>query len=177
MKREEVKGIIPGITDEQLGQIMDLHGADIERQKQTIAALTTERDAARDQLGEANRKLEGYDPDWKDKAQQAQRQADQQVQAMKARYAEANAAAGLKFTSAGARKAFLADLAGKQLALEEDGTLLGFDDFVASYKKADPGAFAAEEGYPDVKDGGEPHKTPTGTTRDQFAEWFGQVMK
>lgn len=47
MKREEVKGIIPGITDEQLGQIMDLHGADIERQKQQITTLTTERDAAR----------------------------------------------------------------------------------------------------------------------------------
>ena len=58
MKREEVKGILPGITDEQLEQIMDLHGADIERQKQSIAALTTERDAARDQLGEANAKLE-----------------------------------------------------------------------------------------------------------------------
>lgn len=65
MKREEVKGILPDITDEQLTKIMDLHGADIERQKQTITTLTTERDAARTQLGEANKKLEGYDPDWK----------------------------------------------------------------------------------------------------------------
>ena len=54
MKREEVKGIIPGITDEQLQQLMDLHGNDIERQKQQITTLTTERDAARTQLGEAN---------------------------------------------------------------------------------------------------------------------------
>lgn len=63
MKREEVKGILPDITDEQLTKIMDLHGADIERQKQTITTLTTERDAAKNQLDEANKKLEGYDPD------------------------------------------------------------------------------------------------------------------
>lgn len=50
MKREEVKGILPDITDEQLTKIMDLHGADIERQKQTITTLTTERDAAKNQL-------------------------------------------------------------------------------------------------------------------------------
>ena len=40
MKREEVKGILPDVTDEQLTKIMDLHGADIERQKQAIATLT-----------------------------------------------------------------------------------------------------------------------------------------
>lgn len=72
MKREEVKGILPDITDEQLTKIMDLHGADIERQKQTITTLTTERDAAKNQLDEANKKLEGYDPDWKNKAAEAE---------------------------------------------------------------------------------------------------------
>lgn len=176
MKREEVKGILPGITDEQLQQLMDLHGSDIERQKQQITTLTAERDAARTQLGEASAKLEGYDPEWKQKAQQAQQQAEQQVQSMRYRYAAANAASGLKFTSAGARKAFLSDLESSQLTLQEDGTLLGFDDFVAAYRKNDPDTFAAQ-GYPHVQDGGDPHKTPTGSTREQFAEWFNQVMK
>lgn len=59
MKHEEVKGILPDITDEQLQQLMDLHGADIERQKQTIAALTAERDAARGQLGGGKREAGG----------------------------------------------------------------------------------------------------------------------
>lgn len=177
MKREEVKSIIPNITDEQLGQIMDLHGADIEHQKQQITTLTTERDEARTQLAEANKKLEGYDPDWRTKAEKAENDAKDQVDAMKRRFAEANAAARIQFTSAGARKAFLADLAEKKLALQEDDTLLGFDDYVASYKKTDPGAFVAEAGYPNVKDGGDPNKTPTGSTREQFAEWFNQVMK
>ena len=60
--------------------------------------------------------------------------------------------------------------------MQEDGTLLGVDDYVQTYKKNDPGAFAAE-GYPNVKDGGDPHNPPTGSTREQFAEWFDQVMK
>ena len=176
MKREEVKGIIPGITDEQLTQIMDLHSADIERHKQQVTTLTTERDAARTQLGEANKKLEGCDPEWKQKAEQARQQAERQVLDLRSRYAESNAAAALKFSSASARKAFLADLAQKKLPLQEDGSLLGFDDYVKSYMQTDPNAFAAE-GYPNVKDGGDPHHNPTGSTREQFAEWFDQVMK
>ena len=176
MKREDVKGIIPDITDEQLGKIMDLHSADIGLQKQTIATLTAERDAARTSLDEANAKLEGYDPDWKTKASQAEQNAKAQVDAMKSRFAEAIAASRLQFTSAGARKAFLADLAEKKLALQEDGTLLGFDDYVESCKKADPGAFVTE-GYPNVPDGGEPHHNPTGSTREQFAAWFEQVTQ
>lgn len=177
MKREEVKGIIPGITDDQLAQIMDLHGADIERQKQTITTLTTERDTARTSLGEANKKLEGYDPDWQQKAAKAQEQADQQINDLKAKYAASSAVAGIKFSSESAKKAFLADLTEKKLPLQDDGTLLGFDDFVKSYKQADPGAFNSAGGYPNVKDGGDPNKTPTGSTRDQFAAWFEQVTK
>ena len=70
-----------------------------------------------------------------------------------------------------------ADLTAKKLTLQADGTLLAFDDFVKSYKQADPGAFAQEGGYPAVKDGGDPNKTPTGSTREQFAAWFNQVVK
>ena len=174
MKTEELKAL--GLNEEQVQKVFPMHGAEINGIKQQVTTLTAERDAARTQLGEANTKLEGYDPAWQQKAQQAQQQAQQQILAMKARYAEANAAAGLEFSSTSARKAFLADLAEQKLVLQEDGTLLGFDDFVKSYKKTDPAAFA-NQGYPDVKDGGDPGHKPTGSTREQFAEWFGQVTK
>lgn len=36
---------------------------------------------------------------------------------------------------------------------------------------------AAPGGYPNVRDGGDPNKTPTGSTREQFASWFNEVMK
>ena len=35
----------------------------------------------------------------------------------------------------------------------------------------------AKPGYPNVRDGGEPNHTPTGSTSQQFADWFAQVTK
>lgn len=174
MKRDEVKAIVPGITDEQLDRVMDLNGADIEKHKQTIATLTTERDAARNQLATANQKLEGYDPDWKAKAERAASDAKAQVAALQSDFAAQSAASGVKFSSESAKKAFLADLKAKNLPLQE-GKLLGFEDFLADYKKSDPTAFAS--GYPDVQDGGDPHNKPAGSAREQFAAWFEQATK
>ena len=37
--------------------------------------------------------------------------------------------------------------------------------------------FAKPGSYPTVKDGGEPAKKPTGSTRDQFAAWFESATK
>lgn len=167
MKREEVKGIIPGITDEQLQQVMDLHGADIERQKQTIATLTTERDTARSQLGEANTKLEGYDPDWKSKAEKAENDAKAQVEELQHDFAAQTAAAGVKFSSESAKKAFLGDLKAKKLPLQ-DGKLLGFEDYLKNYKETDPGAFAPEKATPTITVGGK-GKTLT-TTAQSFLD-------
>ena len=166
MKREEVKSIIPNITDEQLGQIMDLHGADIERQKQTIATLTTERDTARTQLGEANKQLEGYDPEWKTKAEQAENNAKAQVAELQSDFAAQSAVSGVKFSSESAKKAFLSDLKAKKLPLQE-GKLLGFDDYLKSYKESDPGAFAPEGGLPRVS--GSATGTPAGPTTNEQA--------
>lgn len=69
--------------------------------------------------------------------------ADAKVAELQAGYAAQNAAAGLHFTSASAKKAFMADLAAKKLPLQGD-SLLGFDDFVKTYRENDPGAFAAD---------------------------------
>ena len=172
MKTEELKAL--GLNDEQVQKVFAMNGADIERKNQTIATLTAERDTARTQLGEANKKLEGYDPDWKTKAENAARQARQQVEALQSDFAAQSAVSGLKFSSESAKKAFLAELKAKKLTLQE-GKLLGFDDFLADYRKTDPGAFAS--GYPNVKDGGDPTHTPGGMPRDQFAAWFDQVTK
>lgn len=148
MKTDELKAL--GLSDDQVQRVFALHGEDVNGLKTTIATLTAERDTARTSLGEANKKLEGYDPDWKQKAADAQQQAEQQIAGIKARYAAASAADALKFTSESAKKAFLSDLAAKKLPLQDDGKLLGFDDFVKSYKESDPGAFAPDGGLPRV---------------------------
>ena len=79
----------------------------------------------------------------------AQKAADAKVAELQAGYAAQNAAAGLHFTSASAKKAFMADLAAKNLPLQGD-SLLGFDDFVKTYRENDPGAFAADTKPPRI---------------------------
>ncbi len=143
MKTEELKAI--GLTDDQIQRVFALNGADVNREKQAAATAVAERDTLRGQLADANKRLEGYDPAWQQKATAAQQAADEKIAALQAGYAARNAAAGLKFSSESAKKAFLADLSAKKLPVQ-DGALLGFDDFVKSYKESDPAAFA-----PDVK--------------------------
>ena len=50
----------------------------------------------------------------------------------------------LKFSSNSAKKAFLSDLLEKPLQIRDD-KLVGFDDFVATYKEQDAGAFVSED--------------------------------
>ena len=51
---------------------------------------------------------------------------------------------GLDFTSNSAKKAFIDELLAKKLPVEKD-SLLGFEDFVKSYKETDAGAFKEPE--------------------------------
>ena len=164
MKTEDLKSL--GLSDDQVQRVFAMNGEDTNGLKASVATLTAERDAAREQLGEANKKLEGYDPEWKAKAAQAKQQAEQQIAELKASHAAASAVSGLKFTSESAKKAFLADLTAKKLPLQDDGTFLGFDDYVASYKKTDPGAFAPDGGLPRVS-GSAPGTPATPTAKDQ----------
>ena len=169
MKTEDLKAL--GLNDDQVQKVFAMNGTDMNDLKQQVATLTTERDAARSQLADANKKLEGYDPEWKQKAADAEQKAAAQVSALKADYAAENAAAGLKFSSVSAKKAFLADLKAKGLTLQDDGKLLGFDDFVKEYKGDDPDAFAPDKPAPTVTVPGQgraPAKTGQAYVDDKY---------
>ena len=145
MKREDVSKIIPGITPDQLDSIMNLHGADLTAKVNEITTLKAEKTTLEQQLTTANGKLEGYDPEWKAKAEQAKNDAAAQVAALEKGYALEHKAAGLKFSSESARKAFLADAKAQNFAMK-DGEILGFDDYVKTFKAADPSAILPEGG-------------------------------
>lgn len=151
MKTEDLKAL--GLNDDQVQKVFAMNGAEMNDLKQQVATLTTERDTARTQLGEANKKLEGYDPEWKTKAEQAENNAKAQVAELQSDFAAQSAVSGVKFSSESAKKAFLSDLKAKKLPLQE-GKLLGFDDYLKSYKESDPGAFAPEKAAPTVTVGG-----------------------
>lgn len=145
MKTEDLKAL--GLNDDQVQKVFAMNGTDMNDLKQQVTTLTTERDAARSQLGEANKKLEGYDPEWRAKAEKAENDAKEQVEALQNDFAAQTAISAVKFSSESAKKAFLSDLKAKNLPRQE-GKLLGFDDYLANYKKNDPGAFAPEGGLP-----------------------------
>ena len=137
MKREDVSKIIPGITSDQLDSIMNLHGADITAKVNEITTLKAEKTTLTEQLSTANSKLEGYDPEWKAKAEQ--------VAALEKGYALERKASGLKFSSESARKAFIAEAKAQNFAMK-DGEILGFDDYVKTFKAADPSAILPDGG-------------------------------
>lgn len=159
MKTEDLKAL--GLNDDQVQEVFAMNGAEMNDLKQQVATLTTERDTARTNLGEANKKLEGYDPEWRSKAEKAENDAKAQVAELQHDFAAQNAVSGVKFSSESAKKAFLSDLKAKNLPVQE-GKLLGFDDYLANYKKTDPGAFAPDGGLPRMAAGtsGQP-ATPT----------------
>ena len=81
MKTEDLKAL--GLTDEQVQRVFAMNGADVNREKQAAETAKAERDAMRTQL-------KGYDPDWQQKATDAQKAADAKVAELQAGYAAQN---------------------------------------------------------------------------------------
>lgn len=113
--------------------------------KDKFDALEARANGLQAQLSEANGKLEGYDPEWKAKAEQAKTDAAAQVAALEKGYALVRKASGLKFSSESARKAFLTDAKAQNFAMK-DGEILGFDDYVKAFKESDPSAILPDGG-------------------------------
>ena len=181
MKREDVKNKIPGITDEQLDWLMQENGADITREKSAANALQAQVDSLTAQVATAQDGLKAFGEHKPEDFAAAQQQIAQLQQQMKEQ------ADGYAFDSAlnGAiRDAKGRDVKAIRGMLDLDRLKSSKDrsaDIQAALKAlAEEKAWAfdaAPGGYPNVRDGGDPNKTPTGSTRDQFAEWFNEVMK
>ena len=163
MKLDELQAL--GIEKEQADKIFAMAGRDIEQHKQTIAALTAERDGLKMQLSEANEKLAGYDPEWKNKAAQAAEEAEKKIAELTYNHAAERSVDGVKFSSESAKRAFLSDLKSKSFPMQ-DGKILGFDDFLKEYRNSDPGAFEPEKPTPQFG-GPTPGPIPGGTDRDK----------
>lgn len=126
--------------------------ADLEHANEQVTTLTA-------QLGEANRKLEGYDPTWKEKAETAQKE----LEGKQFDFALERALAAAKPKNARAVLPFL-DRGKLTLA---DGEIIGLDKQLEALKKGEDTAFLFEaeparrtgmthqyggEGAPDKKD-------------------------
>lgn len=153
-----------GLEKEAIDKILDGNSADIGKElaktnsaKTDLAAARTELQTARDELdalkkssgdaGHLQKQLDElqskYDTDTA--ALQKQISDREYTDAISAAIASANGGKGLKFTSHGAKTAFIAALREKGLELK-DGALDkdGFEAFVKAQKEADPEGFASD---------------------------------
>lgn len=143
-----------GITDEDLIQkIIVLHGKDIENHKNSLSTMKAELDGVKSQLKEAGDTIDGFKKldvegikkaadDWKAKAEQAEKDAQSQVSALKFDYALNSALVEAKAKNVKAVKALLNT---EQLKLGDDGSLVGLNDQLTKIKTENDFLFVPEK--------------------------------
>lgn len=127
-----------GLEKETVDKILDKHSADIGKHMRTIGALEVERDGLKTQLGEANRKLEGFDPDWKRKAEDAEKD-------LRAKRFDFALEKGLAASGARNPKALSGLIDVSKLTLGEGGELTGLDAQLETLKKGEDTAFLFQQ--------------------------------
>lgn len=127
-----------GLQKDAVDKILDRHSADIGRHMKAIGALELERDGLKKQLGEANSKLEGFDPDWKRKAEAAEKE-------LRAKRFDFALEKGLSASGARNPKALAGLIDVSRLSLGEGGDLIGLDAQIDALKKGEDTAFLFQQ--------------------------------
>lgn len=151
MKREDITGLFPEATQEQVNKIMSINGADINAAKKGFADLQAEhltaQEAIKDlqsQITQSRERLEQFDV----------------IQTELAELKQANEIRDMK-TKVSKETGVPIDL------------LTGDTEEACKAQAKSIKEFARPSTYPSVYDGGEPGGvSPKVTTREQFAEWF-----
>nr|DAW68318.1 MAG TPA: minor structural protein [Caudoviricetes sp.] len=129
-------------------------------------ALAAERDGLKSQLAEASGKLEGYDPEWKAKAEGLRKEAEDKVKAVRFDYALKAA-----LRDAGARNPAVVAGALRLDALQEnDGKILGLKEQLDALRDSDPYLFESGTPAPSLVLPGspQPRKTADQESMDAF---------
>lgn len=157
MKREDIINLFPEATSEQIGQLLNINGADITRAKGSLADIQSALEAAN---AEINRLKEGPTAEKLqaeiDRANNLQKELD-------------------GFKASDALRVMREKVAGEK---KIPVNLLTADTEEACAQQADAIlAFAQPGTYPIVADGGDPTKTPNNpSTGKQFAEWAKNMI-
>ncbi len=145
---EELKKLGIELTEEQQTAVKGKFSEEvisINEHDKKMGKLETERDKFKADYETAKTTLEGFEGkdfdkmtaevnEWKTKAEQAEKDYKEKLQARDYSDAIKELSKDLKFTSNSAKKAFFADLESNPLQMRE-GKILGFDDFVKNFDK------------------------------------------
>lgn len=151
MKREDISGLFPEATQEQINTIMAINGADINAAKKGLTDLQAEHQTAMQTIADLQKQLE---------ASNGRLEQFDTVQNELNELKQANAIRDMK--------AKVAQETGIPVSLLTCDTE---DDCKAQAEAIKE--FAKPSAYPSLYDGGEPGgRAPKTSTREQFAEWF-----
>ncbi|WP_142423310.1 MULTISPECIES: phage scaffolding protein [Bacteria] len=155
MKREELKGL--GLTDEQIGSVMALHGVTVNELNSKVSTAEQQATQYQEQLEKNQNELNDFKAnakgnedltkqleDLQSRFDEIKTSSEQQIADLKK-----SSAIDLALTQAGAKniKAAKALLDGESLELTDEG-LKGLDDQLAALKESDGYLFGQSEQVP-----------------------------
>lgn len=137
---KELFGEGQALTYDQLSEAVKAKGLQVVDAAAGAWAPKAQVDTLAAQLGEANKKLEGYDPTWREKAEHAQKQ----LEAQQFDFALERALSAAQPKNVRAVLPFL----DREKLTFSGGEVLGLDKQVEALKKSADTAFLFEEGQP-----------------------------
>lgn len=149
MKTEELKA--QGLTEEQISFVMAENGKDLKKLQKENDNLTSDRDTWKEKAEAAETTLKGFEgvdletmqkelSDWKQKATEAEKNAQAQLYERDFADALKTEFEGVKFSSEAAKRAIMAEVKDAGLKLK-DGKILGLNDLLSQMKEKDASAF------------------------------------
>lgn len=158
MKREFLEGL--ELSEEQVNQIMKEHGKSVEKYKNDVETMKTLQETVnglQKQLGEANKQIEDFREmdiegvkksagEWKEKAEKAQREAQEKIADMELDSLLREKLSGEKFTSEYARHGVFEEV--KANVRAKDGKLFGYEEALSAVREAQPTAFEPQTPQP-----------------------------
>lgn len=149
MKRAELEAL--GLTKEQIDEVMDKNGKDVETAKGSLAAVTAERDNLKTTVAERDKQLEGLKVSAGDAEKlkkqiedlQAENKEKDKAHAEELRRLKIDNAVAAAITAAKGKnaKAIRALLELEKAELAEDGTVKGLAEQMEKLKKAEDSKF------------------------------------
>ena len=149
MKTEELKA--QGLTAEQISFVMAENGKDLKKLQKENDNLSADRDTWKEKAEAAETTLKGFEgvdletmqreiSDWKQKATEAEKNAQAQLYERDFADALKTEFEGIKFSSEAAKRAIMAEVKEAGLKLK-DGKILGLNDLLSQMKEEDASAF------------------------------------
>lgn len=149
MKTEELKA--QGLTEEQISFVMAENGKDLKKLQKENDNLSADRDTWKEKAEAAETTLKSFEgvdletmqreiSDWKQKATEAEKNAQAQLYERDFSDALKTEFEGIKFSSEAAKRAIMAEVKEAGLKLK-DGKILGLNDLLSQMKEKDASAF------------------------------------